>query len=79
MRPQERQRTEQLFSALGSYNVSEEIARHAGVLKNEWAGKGLTLTLADMMIAATALRYELILVTENRKDFPMAEIQVYGV
>ena len=77
MRPHEKERTEQLFDALGSYNVTEEIARFGGSLKNEWAAKGLTLALADTIIAATAIKHEIILVTENRKDFPMLEIKLY--
>jgi predicted nucleic acid-binding protein len=46
-------------------------------LKCEWARKGRTLTLTDMMIAATALEHGLRLATDNRKDFPMDEIAFY--
>ena len=42
MRPHEKERTEQLFAALGSYNVTEELARLGDSLKNDWAAKGLT-------------------------------------
>jgi predicted nucleic acid-binding protein len=78
MRPHEVQRTEELLAALGAYNVTEQIARQGGSLKNVWAAKGRTLTLADTIIAATAIQYDLILVTENRKDFPMPEIRLYS-
>ena len=52
-------------------------AEQAGTLKREWARKGRTLTLTDMMIAATAMEHGLRLVTDNRKDFPMDEIAFY--
>ncbi len=47
----------------------------AGALKNEWARKGNTIALPDVTIAAVALANGLILVTDNRKHFPMPELQ----
>ena len=38
---------------------------------------GRTLSVMDMMVAATALVYGLPLMTDNRKDFPMAELRFY--
>jgi hypothetical protein len=53
------------------------IARRAGSLKNAWAHKGRTLSLADMMVAATALEHGLSLLTDSRKDFPLPELNLY--
>ena len=36
-----------------------------------------TLSLADMMVAATALEHGLALMTDNRKDFPLPELNFY--
>lgn len=74
MRPHEKARTLELLSGFEEFEVSGEVARFAGLLKNEWAGKGFTLTLPDTIIAATALAHRLVLVTENRKDFPMSQL-----
>ena len=74
MRPHEKDRTLELLSGFEEFEVTGELARYAGLLKNEWAAKGYILTLPDMIIAATAMAHGLVLVTENRKDFPMVQL-----
>jgi predicted nucleic acid-binding protein len=76
MRQHEAERTAELLEQLDVYPVILEIAKHAGTVKNEWRIKGYVLTLADTLIAATAIRHRMVLVTDNRKDFPMAELKV---
>jgi len=49
----------------------------AGKLKSHWAGKGHTLTLADTIVAAVALEHGCTLMTDNRRDFPMPELNHY--
>jgi predicted nucleic acid-binding protein len=51
----------------------------AGKFKSHWARKGRTLTLADTMVAAVAIEQNCILVTDNRKDFPMAELRLFDM
>lgn len=77
MRPHEKERTEELLAQFQQYDVTAGIARFAGALKNEWASRGFTFSLPDMLIAATALSHELVLVTENRRDFPMPDLALY--
>jgi len=77
MRPRERRQTEKLLSGLVQYEITPEIARVAGDLKNSWAARGRTFSLLDMMIAATAIVHDLILVTANVKDFPMPELRLH--
>jgi predicted nucleic acid-binding protein len=44
----------------------------------ELAGrKGRTLTLADTLIAATALENGCVLMTDNRRNFPITELRSY--
>lgn len=77
MRPRESAMTQLLLDELEHYGIDANLARHAGLLKNEWARKGQTLSLNDMLIAATALAYNLPLMTDNRKDFPMPQLSLY--
>lgn len=49
--------------------VNESIARRWGILEGESQPKGLTLAMADGLIAATALEYDLTIVTRNIKHF----------
>ena len=77
IQPQEKAGTEELLAELDHYDVDTEIARYAGLLKREWAARGRTLALVDMLIAATAILHKLVLVTTNAKDFPMSELRSY--
>jgi predicted nucleic acid-binding protein len=77
MGPGEEARTEVLLSGLELYELSGTSARLAGRLKNTWARKGHTLTLADAIVAAIAIECGCALLTDNRKDFPMPEVQFY--
>lgn len=77
MRPGEEVRTQGLVASIPCYPVTATIAAKAGDLRAEWSRKGITLTLTDMLIAATALECGLALVTDNRKDFPMPDLSFY--
>ena len=77
MRTHEAPVTEALLRSFKFYEVSWEVARLAGELKNEWAKKGYTLFLPDATIAAVAITHGLPLLTDNRKDFPMPELQFF--
>ena len=77
MRPAEENRTEALVSGLELYELDGPSARFAGKLKNTWARKGHPLTLAHTIVAAIAIERGCALLTDNRKDFPMPEVQLY--
>ena len=79
MRPDEAQRTEVLLGALDCYDLTGASGRRAGALKQQWARKGRTLALADMIIAAMALEQGCTLMTDNRKDFPMEELPKFDL
>jgi predicted nucleic acid-binding protein len=74
MLPHEAQRTEEFLSALVWYDATRQVAERAGRLRFEWARKGVTLSLADTLLAATAIEHGLTLITGNRKHFPMPEL-----
>jgi len=71
MRSKERRPTVALLRSLEHYDITRDIAEKAGALRREWATRGRTLTLPDCLIAAAALTHDLVLVTDNAKDFPM--------
>jgi predicted nucleic acid-binding protein len=77
MRPPEESRTEALLGGLQVYELNGTSARLAGRLKNTWARKGHTLSLADAIVAAIAIERGCALLTDNQKDFPMPEVQLY--
>ncbi len=77
VRSKELSLTEQFLNGLEHYQLDARLARDAGLLKNEWAKQGRTLGAVDVIIAATALAHNLMLVTDNRKDFPMTQLALY--
>jgi predicted nucleic acid-binding protein len=79
IRPKELAFTERFLDGLEHYELDPRLARYAGLLKNEWAKKGRTLGLADLIIAATALVHNLVLMTDHRRDFPMTQLVLYAL
>jgi predicted nucleic acid-binding protein len=77
MRPEEEEQTTTLLGALPCHSITANVAERAGRLKNQWARKGRSLTLADTIVAAVATEQGCALVTDNRKDFPMPELRFY--
>ena len=77
MRPEEGPRTEAFLGHLTCFPITVSIARIAGSLKRQWAGKGRTLALADMIIAASALEHGCTLMTDNRKHFTALKVPLY--
>jgi len=77
MHPEEKASTERFLSALERYPVGEVIAQRAADYYRAFAKQGITLHIADLIIAATAAEYGLTLVSYNREHFPMEDIQVY--
>ncbi len=77
MKAMEQQGTDELLESLAFYDVTWEVARMAGLLKRDWARRGRTLGVMDATIAAVALAYDLTLVTDNGKDYPMPEIRLH--
>ena len=75
MRPKEREATESFLHNLEYYDVTRRIASRAGALRYSWARKGQTLSLTDVTIAAVAIEHGLILLTDNRRHFPMPKLQ----
>jgi len=79
MLPREAAATEEFMRSLKFYEVTWDVARLAGELKNHWSKKGHTLMLPDVTVAAVALSNGLTLLTDNRKHFPMRELELMAL
>jgi predicted nucleic acid-binding protein len=77
LRPKEETRTQALLESLDYLEVTWDTARQAGLLKRDHAKKGVTLALTDATIAAIAMSHGCTLITDNMKDFPMKELNLY--
>ena len=77
MRPKEEVATEGFLASLQYLPITPAAARLAGEFKRDYAGKGTTLNLGDVIMAAVAIHDELTLLTDNTRDFPMADLSLY--
>ncbi len=71
LRPAERAAAEGLFEVLTWVPVDEAIARRAGAIGRRYRRSHPGLSLADLVIGATALELDLRLATGNLRHFPM--------
>jgi len=74
MRKNEREVTKKFLDSLEYYEVTRNLAELAGMYKRAYAGKGVTLSLSDVMIAAVVISNNLTLVTDNLRHYPMPEL-----
>ncbi|OGO76149.1 MAG: hypothetical protein A3K45_06455, partial [Chloroflexi bacterium RIFOXYC12_FULL_59_14] len=74
MREREREETFDLLDTLETLPMTSEIADLAGELIRSWRERGINLSDADAIIAASAIHHGLALVTTNAKHFPMPEL-----
>jgi len=67
----ERAAAERAFAALRWVPVGETISRRAGDLGREWRRSHRSVSLADLVVASTAMELEAELATSNVRHFPM--------
>ena len=70
-----------LFNALvqrlhAVYPITAAIAQRCGVLRGQFQAQGITRSVPDMLIAATAIEHQLVLATRNVRDFMGCGVQV---
>ncbi len=73
LRSAERTNAEQLLQAFRWVSVDEPIARRAGELGRRWDRQRPGISLADLVVAATAQQLDAELATTNVRHFPMFE------
>jgi len=80
MKPEERFATNKLLMRFITLDVDREIADRAGESIGNLHRQCLTLGLPDALIAATALAYNLTLVTYNRAHFEIVRgVSLYPI
>lgn len=77
LRDKEEARTRAFLESLEYLDVTWDMARQAGLLKRDFAQKGVALTATDCLIAAVVLTSGCTLLTDNVKDFPMKGLILY--
>lgn len=76
IRPEELSKIEEFFEAMDFCTINYSTAKRAGIYRRDFQKKGITLSISDTLIAATAIEYSLTLVTKNVRHFPMEELDV---
>ncbi len=79
MRTREEQRTLELLNGLLTVPMDQSIADQAGRWLGIYQARGVTLGIADTIIATTALHLGAVLLTTNPRHFPMPELDVWLV
>ncbi|MEK7617411.1 MAG: type II toxin-antitoxin system VapC family toxin [Patescibacteria group bacterium] len=74
--PSEYTKTEEILNQFRNFDVTPPVAKLGGLYWQEFNKKIQSLSLADCLIAATANINETILVSLNKKRFPMKDIKL---
>jgi len=70
-------KTNRFLESLKVFDVNMDIAKIAAQLIREYKAKGITMDIPDSIIASTCILHDLILVTYNRKHYPISELKFH--
>jgi predicted nucleic acid-binding protein len=73
----EEEKTSHFLGSLNVFDINLEIANKAARLIREYKAKGVTIDIPDAIIASTCLLHTLVLVTYNRKHYPISELEFH--
>lgn len=68
---------ETFLSFCGSLAIDDEVGKIAGLYANQYRKSHHKISLEDYLIAACANKYRLSLWTNNKKHYPMQDIQLF--
>lgn len=66
----------EFFSRLMYWEISADAARSAGILRNEYKKRGITITTTDALVAAVGREQHATVVTSNTKDYPTSGVKL---
>jgi len=72
----ELEKAEGMIRDFGFLSTNPRLGRLAGALRKRHGDQRVVLSLADPLIAATAIDYNVMLITHNQKDFPVPELRL---
>lgn len=73
LHPQDQEKARAILDACHFLGSSPDIARQAGQWRYAYARQGVTLSITDALVAATAHAHQATIVTGNTTDYPMEE------
>lgn len=76
LRPREIDAAKSLFEGIVVLPIGRAEGWQAGLWRRQFAGRGVTLSQADCLVAAAALAAGARLATGNPRDFPMSVVTV---
>ena len=73
----EEEKTNRFLESLKVFDVNMDVAKIAVQLIRQYKAKGVTIDIPDSIIASTCISYDLILVTYNRRHYPISELKFH--
>jgi predicted nucleic acid-binding protein len=73
----EEEKTDRFLGSLRIFDVDRTVAGKAAQIVRENRARGITIDLPDAVIAATCILYDLVLVTYNKKHYPILQINFH--
>jgi predicted nucleic acid-binding protein len=73
----EEEKTGRFLESLKVFDLNMDIAKIAAQLIRVHKTKGVTIDIPDSIIASTCILHDLILVTYNRKHYPISELKFH--
>lgn len=70
-------KTNRFLESLKVFDVNMDIAKIAAQLIRDYKAKGVTFEIPDSIIASTCILRDLVLVTYNRKHYPISELKFH--
>ncbi len=72
----EKEKTDRFIESLNYFEATKETAKLAGEFRQRYFKKEKTLATTDVITAATALTYNLTLITKNIQHYPFPELRI---
>ena len=70
-------KTDRFLGSLKVFDVNMDIARIAAQLIRQYKAKGVAIDIPDSIIASTCILHDLMLVTYNRRHYPISELKFH--